>query len=212
MTASNAPLLRVTYKRTLPFAARVLLVLEVLTTAKVPGGFSGIVLKDLPIPGGPKLAERTFDMVEVGVAKTPLAHRRDAPCQPGVQGGVRGEILVHGEYRQCLEDLEGFDRVWLLYIFDRNTGWRPKVKPPRGGPKRGLFATRGPHRPSPIGMTAAKLIEVKSDRLIVEDLDLLDGTPVIDIKPYLPFSDAHEHASAGWTETTAKTELRDLDD
>jgi len=158
------------------------------------------------------VTEKTFTVVEIGVAKTPLEHRRDAPCQPGVQRGVRGEVLVHGAYRQCLADLEGFERVWLLYVFDRNTGWRPMVKPPRGGPKRGLFATRGPHRPSPVGLTSARLLEVKPDRLVLEDLDLLDGTPVIDIKPYLPFSDAFPAASAGWTETTEPTDLRDLDD
>lgn len=144
---------------------------------------------------------REFTVIEIGVARTPLLHRRDAPFQPGAQpGAVPGQIEVHEEFAACLQDLEGFDRVWLLYVFDRNQGYRLTVKPPRGDKKRGLFATRAPHRPSPIGMTAARLIDIQGNVLFVDDIDLLDGTPIIDIKPYLPFVDAFPDARAGWLE------------
>ena len=144
---------------------------------------------------------RTFSVTEIGVARTPLLHRRDAPFQPGGQpGAVKGTVEVSEAYAPALQDLEGFERIWLLYVFDRNEGYRLTVKPPRGNKKRGLFATRSPHRPSPIGLTCARLLEVKGRVLVIEGLDLLDGTPIIDIKPYLPFADAHPGARIGWLE------------
>ena len=153
----------------------------------------------------------TFEMTQIGVARTPLMHRRDAPCQPELQRGVQGVIEIEPEYRACLNDLHGFERIWLLYIFDRNEGWRHMVKPPRGGPKRGLFATRSPHRPSRIGMTAVELLEIQKGSLLVQSLDLLDETPIIDIKPYLSFQDAHPNASLGWLDEVGTTGLRDLE-
>lgn len=150
---------------------------------------------------------RTFPMVEIGRAETPLKERREAPQQPGPEGrsherdnraGVDGWIRVHAPYRGCLADLGSFSHAWLLFVFDRNQGWKPKVKPPRGGPHRGLFGTRGPHRPTSIGLTAVEVIEVTADAVHVGGLDLLDGTPVVDIKPYLPFTDSHPDATVGW--------------
>jgi tRNA-Thr(GGU) m(6)t(6)A37 methyltransferase TsaA len=151
--------------------------------------------------------ERTFEMVEIGVAQTPLKERREAPQQPGPEGrsherhnraGVEGVLRIHPPYRACLADLGTFSHAWLLFVFDRNKGWKPKVRPPRGGPHRGLFATRGPHRPTSIGLTAVRVIEVTEEAVRVAGLDLLDGTPIVDIKPYLPFTDSHPDASVGW--------------
>ena len=153
----------------------------------------------------------TFEMTQIGIARTPLKYRRDAPCQPEMQRSVEGLIEIEEEYQACLKDLDGFGRIWLLYVFDRNEGWRHLVKPPRGGPKRGLFATRGPHRPSRIGMTAVELIEVQKGGLLVRGLDLLDETPIIDIKPYLPYQDAYPDAAQGWLDDVGTTGLRDLD-
>lgn len=141
-----------------------------------------------------------YALTVIGIAHTPLQHRRDAPCQPGIQRGVEARIELHAPFAPCADDLEGFDRVWVLYVFDRNQGWRPKVRPPRDTKKRGLFATRGPHRPSPVGMVAARLISVDGRTIRVGDVDMLDGTPVVDIKPYLPAVDAFPDARFGWVE------------
>ncbi len=141
-----------------------------------------------------------FALAVVGIAHTPLQHRRDAPCQPGIQRGVEARIELFPEYTACADDLVGFDRVWVLYVFDRNQGWRPKVRPPRDTQKRGLFATRGPHRPSPVGMVAARLLSVDGRTIRVADVDMLDQTPVVDIKPYLPATDAFPDARAGWVD------------
>jgi tRNA-Thr(GGU) m(6)t(6)A37 methyltransferase TsaA len=144
---------------------------------------------------------REFTVQEIGVAKTPLMHRRDAPCQPQIQAdaSASGTVEVHEGFAPGLKDLEGFDRVWLLYIFDRNEGYRLTVQPPRGPKqKRGLFATRAPHRPSPIGLTCARLIKIEGNVLHLTELDLLNGTPIVDIKPYLPPVDAFFNVRTGW--------------
>ena len=109
------------------------------------------------------------------------------------------ELLPGSNYEQALHDLAGFSRIWLVWWFHRNTDWRPRVMPPRGPAKRrGVFATRSPHRPNPLGLTPVQLIEVKGRRLILGACDLVDGTPVLDIKPYIPAYDAFPDAKAGW--------------
>lgn len=128
---------------------------------------------------------------------------RHQPAEGGEQGGA-GEANVlqlhpgHG-YEEALHDLAGFDRVWLIWWFHRNPGWRPMVLPPRGpSQRRGVFATRSPHRPNALGMTPVRLLAVEKTRLILGDCDLVDGTPVFDIKPYVPAYDAFPEARAGW--------------
>ena len=109
------------------------------------------------------------------------------------------ELLPGSNYEQALHDLAGFSRVWLVWWFHRNTGWRPRVMPPRGPAKRrGVFATRSPHRPNPLGLTPVQLIKVEGRKLILGACDLVDGTPVFDIKPYIPTYDAFPEAKAGW--------------
>lgn len=98
-------------------------------------------------------------------------------------------------------DLEGFSRVWLLWWFHLNPGWRPKVLPPRGPrQRRGVLATRSPHRPNPIGLSSVTLLGVSGHRILVGPHDLLDGTPILDIKPYLSSIDSFPGESMGWLE------------
>jgi tRNA-Thr(GGU) m(6)t(6)A37 methyltransferase TsaA len=138
----------------------------------------------------------------VGRARTPYARREDAPHQPVASPEVVSTIEIEPEYRKALADLATFDRVWVIFVFDRSEGWTPRVKPPRGGPKRGVFATRAPHRPSPIGLTNAELVSVdeESGVLTLRGLDLLDETPVLDLKPYIRSIDSWPQASQGWLE------------
>lgn len=148
-----------------------------------------------------------YTVTPVGFVRSPFGEKVAAPRQataPGAEGVVaRVEILPAFEH--ALSDIEGFERIWLLFWFDRLTeraadgGTGPtKVLPPRSDRKRGVFATRSPHRPNPIGMSAVRLDRVEGLVLFVRDLDLLDGTPVIDVKPYLPYADAFPEANAGW--------------
>lgn len=100
---------------------------------------------------------------------------------------------------QALEDLEGFTKIWLIYWFHKNSHWKPKVITPRGS-KRGVFATRSPHRPNPIGISAVDLLAVEGRTIHVGKCDLLDSTPILDIKPYLTYADAHINCKHGWVD------------
>ncbi|MDB6081599.1 MAG: rcsF [Chlamydiia bacterium] len=110
-------------------------------------------------------------------------------------------LLPDCNFEQALQDLAGFERIWVIYWFHRNLSWKPKVLTPRGGPKRGVFATRSPHRPNPIGMSCVELVAIQGRDVFVGKNDLLDGTPILDIKPYLPYADAFPKSKEGWTES-----------
>jgi tRNA (adenine37-N6)-methyltransferase len=143
----------------------------------------------------------------IGVARSPFVERVEAPRQAALAAGVAGRIeLVPGcDFEHALEGLEGWEWVWVIFVFHKNVeqerGWKPKVLPPRSETKQGVFATRSPHRPNPIGMSALRLDRVEGRVLHVRGIDLLDGTPVLDIKPYVAYADSHPDARAGWLET-----------
>lgn len=109
------------------------------------------------------------------------------------------ELLPGRDLELALRDLAGFSRVWLIWWFHRNPSWRPLVLPPRGpAQRRGVFATRSPHRPNPIGITPVQLLAVRRNSLVIGPCDLVDGTPILDLKPYIPAYDAFPEATAGW--------------
>jgi tRNA (adenine37-N6)-methyltransferase len=139
----------------------------------------------------------------IGIIHTPMYSKFDAPPQPGIFPAPRGESVIE-LYREfgsepALRDLAGFSHIWLIWWFHRNNSWRDVVQPPRGGSKkRGVYATRSPHRPNPIGMTVVPLIRISKRKIYVGDNDLIDGTPIFDIKPYLPRIDSIPDAREGW--------------
>ncbi len=140
----------------------------------------------------------------IGIIHTPYTEKPGTPRQPGALGEqtIGRVVLFPGlNFEQALKDLEGFERIWLVTWFDRVSGWKPRVLPPRGRTRRGLFATRSPHRPNPIGLSLCRLLTVKGRELTVENPDLLDGTPVLDIKPYVPKVEAFPQSRAGWLDT-----------
>lgn len=146
-----------------------------------------------------------FSYRPIGFLHSPYTRRIDAPHQGTVvEGTESGEVatatleLQDWLEQSVLQDLAGFERVWLIFAFHRSDGWISTVKPPRGGPKRGVLATRSPHRPNAIGLSAVELVKVKGRTLHLRGVDLLDGTPVLDIKPYVPYADAFPEAKAGW--------------
>ncbi len=136
----------------------------------------------------------------IGYISTPFQSKAEAPHQPGAAGADGTVHLLEGQnFEQALDNLEGIEKIWLIYWFDRNPNWKPKVLVPRGErKKRGVFATRSPHRPNPIGLSLVDLVSVDGLTLHVRNVDLLDGTPILDIKPYLPAVEAHPDAKAGW--------------
>lgn len=135
----------------------------------------------------------------IAVVRSPFKQRHGTPRQPGFAEPVVATIeLLEDMDPRALQDLDEFDHLWLVSWFHLNGPRRkPLVRPPRGGPKRGVLSTRSPHRPNPIGLTAVRLLGVQGRTLTVSGIDLLDGTPILDIKPYVPGFDALE-ASDGW--------------
>lgn len=140
----------------------------------------------------------------IGIIATPYTEKYHAPRQPGVALEPAVGVITlfpHRNYEQALSDLEGFERIWIISWFHKNSDWRPKVLPPRSGrQRRGLFSTRSPHRPNPIGLSLCKLLEISGKTLRVENPDLLDGTPILDIKPYLPYAESFPESNIGWLE------------
>ena len=156
-----------------------------------------------------------FRFEPIAWVKSPYRRRIDTPHQPeivqGTQTGARAEArveFVEGFPPTAFRDLVGFERVWLLFAFHRSEGWKAEVRPPRGGGKRSVLATRSPHRPNPIGLSAVEIVSVETAALTVRGIDLLDGTPILDIKPYVPYADAFENSRAGWIDQIDATQGR----
>jgi tRNA-Thr(GGU) m(6)t(6)A37 methyltransferase TsaA len=141
----------------------------------------------------------------IGIVRSPFVERSEAPRQASVASDVEGQVLLTPGrgFEDAVSDLELWDYLWLVVWFHHNQGFRPKVQPPRSDKKRGVFATRAPFRPNPIGISAVKLVKVEGLTITVRGLDLLDGTPVLDIKPYVPYSDSIPDAGHGWLEGAA---------
>lgn len=137
----------------------------------------------------------------IGYLRTRQQVKFQAGHQPVTSAEERNELeLLPGcRYEEALRDLAGMERVWLLWWFHRNENWRPMVLPPRGvQQRRGVFATRSPHRPNALGLTCVPLLGVKGRVLTLGPCDLLDGTPIFDIKPYVPAYDSFPESRAGW--------------
>ncbi len=136
----------------------------------------------------------------IGIFQCAAQYPYDAARQAEVAAGGEGMIELNPgcNYEQALQDLAGFSRIWLIYLFDRNTHWKPLTRPPRSPHKVGLFASRAPYRPNPIGLSCVQLCSVQGRRVYVGAHDLLDGTPILDIKPYIPYADSFPDAGCGW--------------
>ena len=143
-----------------------------------------------------------LELKPIGIIRTPWNEKHSAPRQPAAARDVRGRIeLVAGdEYVHALEDLASWSHIWVIFWFHQNSTWHPKVLPPRSQIKRGLFATRSPHRPNPLGLSVLRLERIEQSVLHVLDVDMLDGTPLFDIKPYVAYTDAVPAANSGWLE------------
>ncbi len=155
----------------------------------------------------------SFTFEPVGYIETCFKEKFGTPRQPSLVPSSWGILRLRPELNlsEALDGLEGFSHVWLVFVFHQNTnkGVKAKVHPPRmGGESIGLFATRTPHRPNPIGLSAVKLEKVEKGVLYLSGVDLVDGTPILDIKPYLPTSDRIEEATAGWTQTRPERTLQ----
>ena len=140
-------------------------------------------------------------MKPIGVISSP---RKDVSDNVPIQGALdpesEGEIRIYPEFSEGLRDLDGFSHLIVIYAFHRCRGSRLTVRPYMDTEERGVFATRSPHRPNHIGLTVARIVSIGDNCIRISGIDVIDGTPVLDIKPYIPSFDSVADARAGWAE------------
>ncbi len=136
----------------------------------------------------------------IGIIHTPFKEPAGIPIQPAAAHGINGTVTVFTQYRQGLQDLDGFSYIILIYHFHRVQKYSLKVTPFMDNQLRGVFATRAPARPNHIGLSVVQLLEIEDVTLHIQDVDMVDGTPLLDIKPYVPGFDYHETPKIGWLE------------
>ena len=164
-----------------------------------------------------KTTEGTIELRPIATIHSPLREKFGIPRQSGL-ADVEATITFTKDFAspEALRGMEAYSHIWLVWCFSEHvdSGWHPTVRPPRlGGNERvGVFASRSPFRPNPIGLSCVELIRIETEtpegpRLHVRGADLMDGTPIYDIKPYLPYTDSHPEAAGGFTDETAFTKL-----
>jgi len=152
--------------------------------------------------------KESFPLKPIGVIHSPFKEQQGTPIQPSMAVGAAGWVEVFPEYEQGLADLDGFERIWLIYWFDRAGKTKLKVFPYLDNSERGLFATRAPCRPNRLGLSCVKLLARQGCRLDISDVDILDNTPLLDIKPYVPKFDIFQVNRAGWCDKQLPGEKR----
>lgn len=155
----------------------------------------------------------SFTFAPIGVVRSPYTERFGTPRQPTVVTQVKedralpGRIELLPEFAPGLAGLADFERIWCVFVFHLNRGYGLTVRSPRDpAGTRGLFATRAPHRPCSLGLSCLRVTSIEGPVVHVLGLDILDGTPVLDIKPYVPYADAFPDARAGWLEGRVQDE------
>ncbi len=136
----------------------------------------------------------------IGIIHSPFKEPKGTPIQPSGAKGINGTVEIFLEYAQGIKDLEGFSHIILIYHFHLSKKSSLKVKPYLDDEVHGVFAMRGPSRPNPIGISAVRLLRVEGTTLHIQDVDIVDGTPLLDIKPYVPEFDMREVGRIGWLE------------
>ena len=149
--------------------------------------------------------QKMIELSPIGTIHTPFTKREGMPIQPAGAAGVEGTIEIFEEYQAGLKDLEGFSHIILLYHFHQSEGFKLEVVPFMDTELRGLFSTRAPRRPNPIGLSVVQLEKVENGVVHIKNIDVLDGTPLLDIKPYVPEFDSATEIRTGWVEEAKKT-------
>ncbi len=146
-----------------------------------------------------------MEIKTIGIIHSPFTSLDGMPIQPTGASGVKGTVEVLEDYADGLQDLDGFSHIILLYLFHRSRGFKLRVVPFMDTAMRGVFATRAPKRPNPIGLSVVRLDSIEGRILHIDGVDILDGTPLLDIKPYVPDFDSREDVRTGWLDRARKT-------
>jgi tRNA-Thr(GGU) m(6)t(6)A37 methyltransferase TsaA len=153
-----------------------------------------------------------LELQPVGIIHTPFSDLKNMPIQPAGAQGIKGTIEIYEPFLPGLKDLEGFSHIILLFYFHKCTAYKMQVIPYMDTEVRGLFATRAPRRPNPIGLSIVQLNSVEGNLLHIQNVDMLDGTPLLDIKPYFPEFDSNQTFRSGWLESRKGKVLRKRSD
>lgn len=148
----------------------------------------------------------------IGIIHSPHQELAGMPIQPKAAAGIKGSVVLDAVYQEGLSDLEDFSHVILIYYFHQAKSPDMLVKPFLDDVKHGVFATRAPSRPNGIGISVVKLMAVKGNILEVENVDILDGTPLLDLKPYVPDFDEQEDVRIGWLEKSREEIKKKISD
>jgi tRNA-Thr(GGU) m(6)t(6)A37 methyltransferase TsaA len=147
---------------------------------------------------------KTIEFRQIGIIHSPFKSPEGTPIQPSGATGVEGKVEVFPDYQEGLEDLAGFSHIFLIYHFHLAKKMALKVKPFLDDQTHGIFATRAPTRPNPIGLSVVRLIRIDNGNLYIQDIDVVDKTPLLDIKPYVNDFDVREVDKIGWLESKSK--------
>jgi len=134
----------------------------------------------------------------IGTIHSPFTNLEGMPIQPSAAKGIKGHIIVNEEYIEGLNDLDGFSHIYLVYHFHLSKSFKLKIIPFLDDQQRGVFSTRAPKRPNPIGLSVVRLIKIELNRIEIENIDIIDGTPLLDIKPYVSEMDDINDYRIGW--------------
>ena len=145
-----------------------------------------------------------IELKPIGIIHTPFTTLEGMPIQPAGAAGIGGTVELFDEYHAGLKDLDGFSHIILLYHFHRSHGFKLHVVPFLDTKPRGLFATRAPKRPNPIGISVVQLDKIETGVLYINNVDIVDGTPLLDIKPYVQEFDSPQDIRTGWLDKTKK--------
>ena len=148
----------------------------------------------------------------IGIIHSPFKQPHGTPIQPAGAQDIEGTVEIASEYVEGLKDIEGFSHIILIYHFHLSKGYSLAVKPYMDDQSRGLFATRAPSRPNPIGISIVRLVRVDENMLHIKGVDIVDGTPLLDIKPYVPEFDTLKAEKIGWLDKTVNKLSRAKDD
>jgi tRNA-Thr(GGU) m(6)t(6)A37 methyltransferase TsaA len=170
---------------------------------------SGAPYKDI------MMNDEKFDFQPIGLIHSPHKELSKIPIQPVFCEGIEGTIILNDRYADGLKDLDGFSHIYLFYYFNKSQKTCLRLKPYLSDKEHGIFATRAPHRPNKLGMSLVRLLRIEDNILYVSDVDILDGTPLLDIKPYIQRFDSRKTAKSGWQdavtdETASVRGLRDF--
>jgi len=148
----------------------------------------------------------------IGIIHSPFKESKGTPIQPPAAKGIDGTVEVFAKYAEGLNDIEGFSHVILVYHFHLSKKSSLKAKPYMDNKVHGVFAMRGPSRPNPIGISIVRLVRIEENILHIQDVDIIDGTPLLDIKPYVPEFDRREAERIGWLEENVNKLSKSRDD